>query len=323
MFINAARIVLVNRPPCLRLEEFGGNKMKYMNRIMASLVTAMFISSLFSGIAAAQSPDEQYGLYKVKYENTKKKFDEAKDAFEKAREKLGNLNDNPSREELKNKTKNYLTSAIEQTISHLEVLKSRVELRENKSIIPFDASGVIDSHISQLEGMKVKVDKAETAKDFIAIHNELKDLWIKIRLETRYYIGIVLNYRIDSFLLKADNVSVKMDEAIAGLENKGVDTKKLRDEAAKFNSMIADAKQNQKKTDDLFEKHDGFSSDGTVTDAAAAKEFLRKADGMQRETVRDLKDAAKQLKDFVKEFRKLARGMVTIEGNSTETLSGN
>lgn len=299
--------------------------MKYMNRIMASLVAAVFILSLFSGIAAAvaQSPDEQYKLHKEKYENTKKKFEDAKDAFEKARERLRNLNDNKSREELKVRTKDYLIRAIDQTITHLEVLKSRVELRENKGIIPFNASGIIEAQITQLEDMKVKVDKAQTAKDFIAIHSELKDMWVKIRLETRYYVGIVLNYRIDNFLSKADNVSVKMDEAIKRLENESINTDKLKEEADKFDNIIADAKLNQQKTDDLFAVHKGFASDGTVIDSNAAREFLHQGDELQRGTVKKLKDAAKQLKDFVREFRKLARGKVTIEGGPTVTLSGN
>jgi hypothetical protein len=323
MFINAAMIVLGKQSPIRRLEKYGGNNMKYTNRLLASLVAAVFILSLFSGFASAQTPDEQYRLHKEKYENTKKKFDDAKDIFEKAREKLRNANDNKSREELKIKTKDYLIGAIDQTISHLEILKYRVELRENKGIIPFDASGNIDAQITQLEDMKVKVEQAETTRDFITINNELKDLWVKIRLETRYYIGIVLNYRSNVFLSKVDNVSVKMDEAITRLENESIDTTKLKEEAAKFDSIVADAKQNQQKTDALFETHDGFASDGTVSDANVAREFLRQGDVMQRDTVKKLKDAAKQLKEFVKEFRKLARGKVTIEGGSTETLSGN
>ncbi len=317
--------------------------MKYTNRLVASLVAAVFILSLFSGVVAAvQTPAEQhkkdneqnqvqeqyrlrdqYQLHKEKYENTKKKFEEARNIFENARERLRNANDNKSREELKNRTKDYLIRAIDQTVSHLEILKYRVELRENKDIIKFDASSNIEAHMTQLEEMKVKVEQAETAMDFTAIHSELKDLWVKIRLETRYYVGIVLNYRSNIFLSKVDNVSVKMDEAITRLENEGIDTTKLKAEAAKFDSIVADAKQNQQKTDELFDSHDGFDSYGTVKDVNAAREFLRQGDGMQRETVKKLKDAAKQLKDFVKEFRKLARGMVTIEGGSTETLSGN
>ncbi|GFO96568.1 hypothetical protein ig2599ANME_0757 [groundwater metagenome] len=282
MFINATMIVLGKQSPIRRLEKYGGNNMKYTNRLMASLVAAVFILSLFSGFAGAQTT-----------------------------------------EELNIKTRDYLIRAIDQTVSHLEILKYRVELRENKGIIPFDASGNIEAHVTQLEAIRVKVQQAETAKDFIAIHSELKDLWVKIRLKTRYYVGIVLNYRIDGFLSKADNVSIKMDEAITNLDDKGIDTTKLKAEAAKFDSIVDDAKQNQQKTDDLFAVHNGFASDSTVSDVDGAREFLRQADGMQRDTVKKLKDAARQLKDFVKDFRKLARGMVTIEGSSTETLSGN
>jgi len=349
MFINAAMIVLGKQSPIVRLEKYGGNNMKYTNRILASLVAAVFILSLFSGVVAAiQTPAEQYNkdneqnqsqeqnqlqeqnrlqeqyrLHKEKYDNTKKKFEEARKIFENARERLRNANDNRSREELKIKTKDYLIRAIDQTISHLEILKYRVELRENRGIIEFDASGNIEAHITQLEEMKVKVEQAETARDFTTIHSELKDLWVKIRLETRYYVGIILNYRSNAFLSKVDNVSVKMDEAITRLENEGIDTTKLKEEAAKFDRIVADAKQNQQKTDELFDVHDGFSSGGTVSDANAAREFIRQGDGMQRDTVKKLKDAASQLKNFVNEFRKLARGLVTIEGSSTETLSGN
>jgi uncharacterized protein YktA (UPF0223 family) len=323
MFINAAMIVLGMQSLIRRLEKYGGNNMNYTNSILASLVAAVFILGLFSGFAAAQTPEEQYRPLKEKYENTKKKFDDAKDIFDKARERLRNANDNRSREELTNRTKDYLIRAIDQTISHLEILKYRVELRENKDIIKFNASNNIEAQITQLEEMKVKVEQAGTPRDFIAINTELKDMWVNIRLETRYYIGIVLNYRSNIFLSKVDNVSLKVDEAITKLENEGIDTTKLKAEAAKFDSIVADAKQNQQKTDELFDSHDGFDSYGNVKDVNAAREFLRQGDGMQRDTVKKLKEAAKQLKDFVKEFRKLARGKVTIEGGSTETLSGN
>jgi len=322
MFINAVMIVLGKQSPIRRLEKYGGNNMKHTNRILASLVAAVFIMSLFSGFAMAQTPEEQYSTYKEKYENTKKKFEEAKDIFEKERMRLRNANDIKSKEELKNRTKDYLLRAIDQTISHLEILKYRVELRENKDIIKFDASVTIEAQISQLEGMKVKVEQAETAQDFRAIYSELKDLWVNIRLETRYYIGIVLNYRINTFLEKVGNVSIKMDDAITKLENKGIDTTKLKKEADKFDSIVAEAEANQQKTDELFDLHKGFV-DGKVTDISAAREFLRQGDELERGTVIKLKQAAVQLKIFVKEFRKLARGMVTIEGGSTETLSGN
>ncbi|MCX9074603.1 MAG: hypothetical protein OIN88_08100 [Candidatus Methanoperedens sp.] len=73
----------------------------------------------------------------------------------------------------------------------------------------------------------------------------------------------------------------------------------------------------------MFNTHSGFANDGTVTDAKAAREFLLQADKSQRSTIKSLKDASKQVLEFVHDFRKLSRGEVKIEGGATSTLSGN
>src|SRR3990170_1995817 len=246
--------------------------------VISSLIALMFILSLFSGVVAAQSPEEkmdkdkeQYALHKIKYENTKKKFDDARDAFEIARKRLKNLNES---DELKLKAKDYLISLIDHTVAHLEVLKNRVELREEKEIIPFDASAVIDAHIAQLEQIRANVQKATTYPELAAAHRELADLWEKIRLETRYYVGIVLNYRIDKFIEKTDNVTARMDNVTRQLKDKGIDTSRLQDDEDRFKYLVQEARISQQKTVDLFTTHNGFANNGTVVDAKAAKEFL-------------------------------------------------
>ncbi len=295
--------------------------------VINALVAAMFISSLFSGVVAAQTPAEQidkangqYRQYKDKYENTRKKLDEAQDAFEKARARLKNLNES---EELKLKAKDYLLRLIDHTVAHLEVLKTRVEQREEKGIIPFDASAVIDAHITQLGQIRAKVEAATTYKDYVAAHRELQELWVKIRLETRYYVGIVLNYRIDKFINKTDNVTERMEAAIKRLKDKGIETSKLEDDEARFKEIVQEAKADQQKTVDLFAVHNGFANDGTVASAEKARDFLKQADKSQRDTIKDLKDASKAVLKFVRDFRQISRGEVKIEGSATETLSGN
>ena len=51
--------------------------------IITSLVAVMFILSMYLGLAAAQMPAE-------KYVNTEKKFEDAKQSFEKANKELRN-----------------------------------------------------------------------------------------------------------------------------------------------------------------------------------------------------------------------------------------
>ena len=289
--------------------------------IIISLVAAIFILSIFSGVVAAQVPDEKYRQSMDKYQNTKKKLDAAEASFEQAYSKLRNLKDVRSKEELKDITKNYLLSAIDHTRSHLEVLKTRVE-EGDAGTIPFDASAIIDAHNEELDQIKAKVDAAQTTQDLIAANRELKDLWEKIRLETRYYIGIVLNNRIDKFINKTDNVTKSMDAAIKKLKDNGTNTSKLEADEASFKQFVTEAIANQEKTNKLFEAHEGFDINGTLIDAKLARDFLKQGDASQRATIKSLKEASKQVLKFVKDFRQLSRGALKIEGTVTSTLSG-
>lgn len=269
--------------------------------ILTSLVVALFILSLFSGIAAAETPKEQYEKAmeqyqktKEKYEDTRQKFENAKQEFEKANRLFRDRKDNKSKEELIIKTRDYLETAINHTVSQLDVLKSRANNSENRDILPFDASNNIDAHVTQLEQLRTKVEQANTTQEFKDSYQELKDLYSNIRLETRYYYEIALNKRIDNFITKADNVSAKIDAEIQKLKSQGKDTTKLEEMAASFNNLMKDAKDSQQKMSDFFSNHSGFSSDGVVTDNMAAETFVKQVDNSQKETIQKLKEASKQ-----------------------------
>ncbi|NJD78067.1 MAG: hypothetical protein FIB08_13415 [Candidatus Methanoperedens sp.] len=314
--------------------------------ILTSLVAAMFILGLFTGLAAAQTPAEQYEktreqyqIHKDKYDRTKEKFNGAQDLFEKALKKFRETKDNQSKDELRLKFREYLIKAIDHGVSHLEVLKYRAELAENRELFQFDVSANIDVHIKQLEKIRTDVQQADTDRELLDAYNGLKDLWIKVRLETRYYVGIVLNHRISNFIEKTDNVSARTDAAIQDLKAQGKDTSKLEEKAASFENLMNEAKDSYQETRNLFEEHKGFASDGTVTDNKDAQTFVNQGNSLQKETVRKLKAASRELLDFVKEYRKLSGGRVIvsgtgrleangtgralIRGNVTATVSGN
>lgn len=305
--------------------------MKYKTKfsILTSLVAVLFVLSLFSGIAAAQTPQEQYEKAteqykktKDKYEDTRDKLEKAKDDLEKANRQFKGAKDDKSKEELILKTRDYLEKAIDHAISNLNVLKSRVENSENKGVLPFDASRNIDAHVAQLEQLRTKVQKAGTTAEFRDAYKELKDLWVKIRLETRYYYEIVLDHRIDNFITKADSVSVKIDSEIQNLKSQGKDTTKLEEMAASFNNLIKEAKNSRQETSDLFVSHKGFDSNGIVTDNKEAETFLKQADNSQKDTIKKLKAASKEVLDFVKELRKHSGGKVAVRGTGTLVANG-
>ncbi len=304
--------------------------------ILTSLVAALFILSLFAGIAMAQTPKEQYEKakeqykqHKERYEETKNKFEDAKEQFEKASKQFKDAKDKKSKDELILKTREYLERTIDHAISNLEVLKSRVELPENRGIITFDASKNIDAHIAQLEQIRTKVQQAGTTQEFRDAHKELKDLWVKIRLETRYYFEIVLNNKIDTFITKGDNVSARLDAAIQKANAQGKDASEIKKDAANYNELLKEAKDSQQATAGLFASHAGFAPDGTVTNNKDAEAFVRQVDKLQRESIKDLRAASKKVLEFVKDFRKLSGGKARVsekgeleaEGTATATTA--
>lgn len=292
-------------------------------RILTPLIMALFILSLFSGAVAAQATakeqyekvNERYQVNKEQYENTRQKFEEAKNIFERANKQLRNLKDEKSKDEIKLKAKDYLLRAINFAQSQLQVMKSRVENSE-KVYMPFNAIAVIDGHTAQLEALKGKVEIANSTEELRAAHTELKKIVVDINLETRYYMGIVLNHRIENFTIKADDVSIRLDSAIEKLKAQGNDTTQLEKEVVDFKEAIKKAKESQNRTMDLYAAHKGFAADGTVTNEKDAKKFLDDGNKLQRDTIRELRKAGNQVIKFVKDLRRLVNKGKT--GNNDE-----
>lgn len=298
-------------------------KNKKALNILTSLVAALFVLSLFAGVTAANpggKNENEYLKHKEKYENTGKLFEDAREQFEKALREFNAKKDSKSKEQLLLKTKEYLDKTIDHMVAYLEVLRSRAEKNEDKGILPFDVSKNIDAHVAELEQLRAKVQKANSIEELRADNKELKELFVKIRLETRYDFEILLNNRINKFIARADNVSARLDRAIQNLKSKGIDTSDLEKDAATFNSLIKEATADQQKTDALLATHSGFGSDGTVTNIKEAEAFLRQVDNSQRETIKKLRAASRQLLDFVRDYRRLSGGKAVPEGERGEKI---
>ncbi len=286
-------------------------KNRYWFTIITSLVAAVFILSLFSGIAAAQKPGEKNGNQE-KYANTERQFGDAKQQFDKALKQFNAKKDSKSKEELVLKTQDYIEKAIDHTVSYLGVMKSRAENSENIGIIPFDVS---NAHVTQLEQLRIKVKAANTIEELRADNKELKDIYAKIRLETRYDFQILLNNRINKFITGADTSSAKLNTAIQNLKSTG-DTSDLEKAAANFKNLMQEVTDDQRKTDALLATHAGFDAAGTVINNKDAEAFLKQVDDSQRDTTKKLKTASRHLQDFVRDYRKLSGGKPVTEGQS-------
>ncbi|VVB89459.1 Uncharacterised protein [uncultured archaeon] len=311
-------------------------KNKQRPNIIMSLVAVLFILSLFSGVVTAQQTPgeqyekdkEQYKIHKENYERTKLDFENSKGQFEKALRKLNNTKNNRSGDDLKLKARDYFEKAIDHIAAHLEILKYRAELPENKGIASFDIPANVDALLAQLEQTRPKVQQANTIPEFKAVNKELNALWVKTKLETRYDFALLLDHRIGNFITKADNVSTKLDAAIQRLKSEGKDTAKLEEEAANYRNQVNQAKDNQMQTSGPLLSHNGFAADGTVTDVDNARAFLTQTENAQKETIQKLRTATRRLQDFFREFKALsggnnAAGRTEDSGNDNRKIAGN
>ena len=271
--------------------------------ILTSLVAAVFILSLFSGIAAAQKPGEDNGNQK-QFTNTEKQFQTAKAQLDKALKQFNGKKDSKSKGDLVLKAREYLETAINHTISYLDVLKSRAEKPGNQGIIPFNVSANADSHIAELEQLRTKVEQDNTTEALRADNTELKNIYSGIRLETQYDFAILLDNSIGKFITKSDNVSARLDAEIQKLKSNGTDTSGLEAIASNFTNLMQEARSNQQKTEVLLTAHTGFDNSGLVTNNTDAQAFLKQVDDSQKETIKTLRGASRLLQDFVGDFRK-------------------
>lgn len=293
-------------------------KNKSWLKLLTSLVAAFFILSLFSGIAAAQTPKENYDNTKEQYQELKTNYDVAKQKyldskakFIAAKDKFKTGRTNLTRDELTNKTRDYLLRSIDYVITHLEVLKNKIN--PEKDFIPFDAIAIIDTHITQLNDIKTKVEGATTTTELADAARQLDDTMIQMNLESRYYAGLIVNHKIDLFIEKADSASIRMDTLIQKLEGQNKDVTVLKEYASSFNALVSEAKTTHQNEVTLFETHSGFDSNGLVTSNDDARTFLQQVTTSQKDTIGKLKSAGEQFREFFKEAKKIIPGRVVVE----------
>ncbi len=293
-------------------------KNKHWLKLLTSLVAAFFILSLVSGIAAAENPKESYDNSKEKYQELKTKYDSAKQKyldsktkFIEAKDKFKTGRTNVNRDELTNKTRDYLLRSIDYIITHLEVLKTKIN--SEKEFIPFDAIAIIDTHITQLNDIRANVEAAATQAELADAARQLDDTMIKMNLEARYYAGLIVNHKIDQYIVKADNASARMSTLIQKLEGQGKDVTNLKEYASSFDSILGEAKSTHQNEVTLYTTHSGFDSSGMVTSIEEARAFLQQAATSQKDTIAKLKSAGEQFREFFKEAKKVIPGGEVVE----------
>ncbi len=297
----------------------------------AKVTTIMLFLGLFApALAYAATPQEKYRTVQEQYQisqdqvrDAKQSYQDSREQFLDARARLEDSRTSTTIFDLKNATRNFLLHTIDYTILRLEVLEARAIRAEEGNFTPFIISDNIEDYIDQLEDLKNDVEAAETREEFQAVFREIRDIWQHVNLESRYFILGTANNRADSFLIRGESISDRIEAEIERLAEAGVDTTKLEQLLDEYNDALKDAEHTHKKATQLFGTHNGFDNDGVLEDAEDAKEFLGEASSLMRETHQQLKDAYSVLREIFAELKQHRPGSVDLSGTGKLTASGN
>jgi len=280
------------------------------NRWFAVAMVLLIAGVSFASVASAQETgtadqySQTYQTYKEKYIGAKDLYTQARNEFESAKANYRTAKTKGNSEALLNSTKDYMVKAIDAMIAYLRMIEANAKLAENRGIAPYDASVNLNKYISELEQKKLDVQSATTKQELIDIGNSVKKTWLNVKVEVKYYIGYVVNNRLEAFLIKANNASERMDSQIQTLKSKGIDTTKLERDLATYNEWVSKAETEYNSAKENYRTHGGFDTYGHVTNLNEADKFLKAADKNFRQANQYLNKAKNSLKNAIAELRK-------------------
>ena len=240
---------------------------------------------------------DRYQLAREKYKNNVQAYREARSDFISARQKIA-VRRNASDGEVRLKwAKTFLLRSTEAMTSHLEVVKTRIEVSralpddEKKTVV-----AEIQSYITWLENVKGDIESAESKEDLLSTAREIREKWLESRVSVKKITGKVLTARLDSIIGKGEGVSDRVDARIEDLKEAGKDTSKLEELLDVYNSKIELAKEKSEAAKAKFAEIDSLED---------ADKLFREGHQFLKDANRYLREAYGGLKDIVREMRRL------------------
>jgi len=252
--------------------------------------------------ASVTSPAQMPGTIRGKYQNGKDQHIDSRQDLLNARDRFRNAKTPENRQELQIAAQNHLVRTVDRMIARLELLRERLEIAEQQDTAPEGASVAIDTHIRTLEGLKSDATSAEGA-DIALVAQSIRDEWRTIRADIPRYTAQIIIARTGQFVVKAENLSDRINGTIEDLAGQSVDTADLSRQLDDFDSRIDCVKENCDLAEDALDRGDSAEVRRHVHDANAC-----------------IRDANQILKVIFRELRGNLAGSVAL--NETGSQEG-
>lgn len=151
-------------------------------------------------------------------------------------------------------------------------------------------------------------DFRQAVKSFRESLREQQQERLKEKLAQAYTRAMQALDKLSSHLERADQGIGKVEELIARLQERGVDTAPLEEALGTAREQLSAAHSDFEQAAAVLQAHAGFDENGQVTDIAQAKQTIQEGGAGMRSAQHTLAQAAKDLRQAVREFLQGLRG---------------
>jgi len=216
-------------------------------------------------------------------------------------------------QQYRSKFKENMVKRVDVILKHLEKLKLKIEssesLTEEKAN---DLLGKINSKITDIEGLKVELENAETKEEILEVSKEIKNKWERFEYNSKIFSARLVNANLGNVILRSKLIEEKLNRFLERMEGTEKDTSEIDALVEDFHDSLASAEENYKlaheKLKELKENDKGVSG---------VKEYIEESRNQLKEAKKTLKEIIAKIKEL-KATDELAEADEEVEAEEVE-----
>ncbi|MBS3172108.1 hypothetical protein J4438_00825 [Candidatus Woesearchaeota archaeon] len=290
-----------------------------MKKIFALLILSLLLFSV-APIDARQGERgeweekviEDYKQATERYQTNLERWNEVKEDYQWAKEKVKRINDISDVDKSKaiERIDIFLSRTLDRMDSHLDILTAWAEkiniTEERRAQILED----IENKRAELNEFRNEIDSAATIEELRAISKDIKESWNGFVPSVKRISGELLTQRIGLIIESSEELSVEMHAKLDNLSQNDSEVQEMQGILDDYDEKITLAKEQYELAKDVYEQIENDSESATSL-FEQTKEYLQKS----REY---LKEAHQILKELVKDYREFTNVAIIDDDEDEE-----
>lgn len=200
-----------------------------------------------------EAAKQRYAAARERYSNAKEAYAQARSRLNQTREAYKSCARSETeeceniRKETKANSKQFLLKTVERIESMIEKLKEKIESTEYiNNEVAEERTEALEARIAELEEAKAAVEgltDESTPAEIRDVLSQIKNSWRNTKSDMEQSVGRLMNAKIGGVVVKAEQLSKRLEIAKNKLAEQGQDTAELEGLIEEFNANVDSAKE--------------------------------------------------------------------------------